>query len=597
MKTTKYGKIAAIAAAAAAVVGIGVFGAVKLTAKDPKETVIHAFETIYTEDQVNPAEELFGISKFAENAGKISQQSGFRLVLDDCSEEEILQTAAGAGLRAEVRTDLEAEKYSLDLSAIFQNMDLLTANFYYGDDTFQAAIPELSRKAFTIDLSEGLSERVKQSPVIGPALEENGIDVEAIQEYIENVKEQAQENGSSDPYGIKDLLQRYKDGCQAKKNFEATMTVEKADRAGFQMDGSEVSCQGYQVHISKASMIDFLRTSSDFFLQDEELKENYLKQLQLTASLMALTGNQVEIPSAKEMLDENYEQVQETVDELLRQMETSLNDVDMLVYVDKKGRLAAVNGSTVINSGTDASGNGESTDGANASGNGESADGADASVLLKFDVRLQGGTYLTQNLTAELQLSNAAASDGAGDTAGSAAADAAGNAAGAGAAGMAADTMTFSLTKNGTYDSNQWTNSLSAGLQISNGNNGSFSYDSTYAADSGDYRIYAELSADTYGKTGIELTGIMDELEKGESVHLTIDKLQGSFYSDETEEEGSFTLSGEYYYGPLKDEVTVPEGEAFDVIGADEQDWQGVMMEAGLRAFALMSSLGLPLSY
>lgn len=381
-------KTAVIAAAAAAVIGIGAFGAVKLSEKDPKDVVIQAFENIYTEDQVNPAEELFGVSKFAENAGKISRQSGFRLVLDDCSEEKIAQAASGAGIRAEGKTDLENQKYSVDLGVIFQNMDLLTMNFYYGEESLQAAVPELSSKVFTVDLSDGLSERVKESPLFGPMAESSGIDVEAIKEYMENAAEQTRENGGSDPYDIKGLMQRYKDGCQAKESFKAAMTVEKAGKASFVMDGAEVSCKGYQVHISKDSMIDFLRTSSDFFLQDEELKENYIKQLQMTTGLMALMGNQVEVPSAREMMDENYEQVQETVDEILNQMEIGLSDVEMIVYVDKKGRLAAVDGSTVIKA---------------------EADGS--SVRLEFDVQLQGGAYLTQNLKAEAALSNDADAD------------------------------------------------------------------------------------------------------------------------------------------------------------------------------------------
>lgn len=539
-------KTAVIAAAAAAVIGIGAFGAVKLSEKDPKDVVIQAFENIYTEDQVNPAEELFGVSKFAENAGKISRQSGFRLVLDDCSEEKIAQAASGAGIRAEGKTDLENQKYSVDLGVIFQNMDLLTMNFYYGEESLQAAVPELSSKVFTVDLSDGLSERVKESPLFGPMAESSGIDVEAIKEYMENAAEQTRENGGSDPYDIKGLMQRYKDGCQAKESFKAAMTVEKAGKASFVMDGAEVSCKGYQVHISKDSMIDFLRTSSDFFLQDEELKENYIKQLQMTTGLMALMGNQVEVPSAREMMDENYEQVQETVDEILNQMEIGLSDVEMIVYVDKKGRLAAVDGSTVIKA---------------------EADGS--SVRLEFDVQLQGGAYLTQNLKAEAALSNDAD----------------------------ADTVTINLKKSGIYDGSQKTAGLLFELQGADGESGSFSYDSMYTAGTGDCRIKAEFSSDSYGKAGIELTGIMDELVKGESMHLTIDKLQGTFHENDMNEDEYFTLSGECYYGPLKEAVKAPEGEMLDVIAADESDWQSVMMEGYMKAFGLMNKLGPIIQY
>ena len=45
--------------------------------------------------------------------------------------------------------------------------------------------------------------------------------------------------------------------------------------------------------VSKAALIDFLRTSSDFFLQDDALKNQYLRQLELTVKLNGLMGGSV----------------------------------------------------------------------------------------------------------------------------------------------------------------------------------------------------------------------------------------------------------------------------------------------------------------
>ena len=36
------------------------------------------------------------------------------------------------------------------------------------------AVPELSAKVFTVDLGEGLADRIKNSPTVGPLLEQNG---------------------------------------------------------------------------------------------------------------------------------------------------------------------------------------------------------------------------------------------------------------------------------------------------------------------------------------------------------------------------------------------------------------------------------------
>ncbi len=79
--------------------------------------------------------------------------------------------------------------------------------------------------------------------------------------------------------------------------------MEKGDKASFTIDGSQESCKGYKVLVSKASMMDFLRTSSDFFLQDEELKNQYMKQLEMTVKMSGFMGGNtagVTMPSAGE---------------------------------------------------------------------------------------------------------------------------------------------------------------------------------------------------------------------------------------------------------------------------------------------------------
>lgn len=559
----KNGKKIAVAAAAVIVAGGAVFAAVKLREKDPKDIVIAAFENIRTEDQVNPNEELFGISAFRENAGKVSSQSGFRLVLEDCSEERVAQAASGAGLRVETKSDLDNKKYSLDAGVIFQNMDLVTMELYYGDKILQAAVPELSSKVFTADLGDGLAQRIEDSPLAGSLVESYGIDVEGIQQYLEDAAAQIQENSGTDPYDIAGLLQRYKDGCQAQENFKAALTVEKAGKASFQLDGSEVSCRGYQVHISKDSMISFLRDSSDFFLQDEELKEKYLKQLQLTAGMMELMGDSVEIPSAKEMMEDSYEQAQETVNRIIDQMEISLNDIDMLVYVDKKGRLAAVDGSTTVLAQTDATGAAGAADAADA------MDAAGVSTRVEFDVEFQGGTYLTENMTAEAELFDETDSS----------------------------VLHMKLDKTGSYDGIRKSAGLSLDCQAAEEMSGVFSYESSYDADTGDCQVKAEFSSDSFGRAQFELAGIVDELVKGESVHMEIDKLYGSVYDAMTDDEDYFTLSGDWHYGPLTDEIEAPEGAAFDVIAAGEDDWQSVMMEVYMKSFGLLGQLGSVISY
>lgn len=543
-------KLAVIAAAAAAVVGIGVFAATKLMEKDPKEVVIAAFENIYTEDQVDPLEELFGLSEFGQYTAADSQQVTTELVLEDCSEEAV-NRLAGGGIRTDVRFDNENQKGSLDLAILFNNMDLVKLNLYYGDRMIMAAVPELSSRVFTLDVGEGLVDRLKNSPTLGPVLEDSDVDVEELadfyEEYMAWIQAKLEDGTSSDPYGLKDVWKRYQEGSQAQENFKAALTVEKAGKGIFQMDGKEVSCKGYQVHVSKDSLISFLRTSADFFLEDEELKENFLENLRISLRLTEIIGGTDATEalgglSAEEQLNEGYEQVRESVDEAIDTLDEALGDVEMLVHVDPKGRLASVEGNTSVKA------------------RGEV-------IAVDFSLALQGGSYLTQNAQAKVVL----AGDG--------------------------ENFTMELLKQGTYDQKNLTGDLSLDLYgDSDDEHVGLMLGGTYDAESGDFSLQAEGLAAREKVLGLSAVGVVSELEKGSVLHVDMDEIRVDVPSSEVLNIATgdvyVTFSGEYDLRPLSGEVTEPEGEKLDIVAATENDWQQVMMEAYLGIMDIASQLG-----
>ena len=541
-------KIALIAVAAAAVIGIGAFAMVKLTEKDPKEVVIAAFENIYTEDQVNPMEEMFGLSQFQEYAAGGSQQVKTELVLESCSEETVNQLAGG-GIRTEFKYDRENQKGSFDLGVLYNNMDLMKLNLYYGEQTVMAAVPELSSRVFTLDISEGLVERLKNSPTLGPVLEDSDVNLEELaefyQEYIAWVQSKMEEGTASDPYGIKDVWKRYQEGSQAQENFKAALTVEKAEKGSFLMDGKEVSCKGYQVHVSKDSMISFLRTSADFFLQDEELKENFLENLRMSLRMIEITGGAGATEalgglSVEEQLEENYEEVKKAVDEAIDTLEQVLGDVEMLVHVDAKGRLASVEGKTALND------------------EGEVMD-------VTFSLIFQGGSYLTQNAQAKVVLTE----DG--------------------------ETVNFEMVKQGAYDKNQLTGDISFDVYVEEEDHMGVMVSSTYYAEDGDFDVKAEVAVDHEKVLGLSATGVISELEKGSVLHMDLDELRVDVPDSNTWSMGTddvyVTLSGEYDLRPLSEEVTEPEGEKLDILAATEDDWQEIMMEVYMGVMDIASQL------
>lgn len=542
----KSNKVVIGAVAAVAVVAAGAFGIVKMNEKDPKQVVIDAFESVYTEDQVYPIDELLGFSEFAKNAGTANAEGGMTLKLDSCSDEAI-NAYAGSGMRVVGKSDITNKKSSAELGIIYNGMDLVTMDAYYGEDTLKVALPELSAKIFTLDLGDGLAERISASPVVGPMLEQNNIDVEGMAAYLSEIMEEAekkQAEGKS-TYDLEGLWNRYKEGCKAQDNFKAALTVEKAGKANFIVDGQEAACKGYTVVVSKASMMDFLRTSSDFFLQDEELKNQYLKQLEMTVRMSELMGTTYggTALSAEELQQQSYEELQSSVNEILDMLDASLDDVHMTVYVDKKGRLAAVDGTTVLHDETN----------------------ADDTANVAFNLKLAGGAYLTQNATGNVTVTDSA---------------------------DAANSVSMDFVKQGTYDGKVLTADWSIeGTSMPENEKVSMVYTGSYNSEGGDYHMGLEVGDGTSQLVKISATGAVDSLEKGTSFHTNLDALEIAVMDGST----TVVLSGDYGYKPLEGEVTAPEGEELDMLAATAEDWQGVMMEMIYGAMGLMEQMGVSL--
>lgn len=522
MKCTKSGKMMIGVAAAVAAVGIGIAVVPRLM-EDPKKTVIAAFESVNSDNQITGAEEIFGLREFLENYGKVNCDSVFRIQIDGCSQPG-MEMLTGAGLEIRSKADLENWKSRAEMALNYNHMDLAELQFYYGDQVFMAAVPEL------------VQEMMKKP--------ENGT-----------------AKGQLDFPG---LLDRYQKGCKAKESFQQAMMVEKAEKGSFLVDGKETVCKGYHVQISKDSLIAFLRTSSDFFLNDEELKEQYLDQLRLSVSMTELFSGAMaaeDLPSAEEMLQQSYDEVKEQTDWMIQILEQSLQDVDMTVYVDPKGRLASLTGTTtVVEADMEAA---ESEPANEEAGTGDSSDAAEETgeavkekreAQIDFALDLHGGSYLTENMNGRLSIT----SEGA--------------------------TTDILYEKEESYDGEQLDSDHTVSVLSSDGNI-TMNASGTYITESGSCQLDMELLVPEMQPIKIHGSGMVTELEKGKSIYADIDSLS-------VEAKGiTMNFSGELGYGPLSEEVLPLEGEELDVLAATEEDWGEIMMEVYGNIFGLMSQL------
>ena len=85
----------------------------------------------------------------------------------------------------------------------------------------------------------------------------------------------------------------------------------------------------------------------------------------------------------------------------------------------------------------------------------------------------------------------------------------------------------------------------------------------------------------------VSMTGVVDQLEKGTSIHMTIDEFTVAMVDQAV----GLTLSGEYSYKPLEEAVTPLEGEQFDMVTADESQWESVIMEFYMSIMELAAQL------
>lgn len=516
---------------AVAVAGCVAAAVFALTAKTPKEKVIAAFEQVYDSQKELPGEEIFGFSQFAEMAKSQDMEEGISLSLSDTSFWGT-QSFVGSGFSLDAKFSPSRKQSSADVGFSYQGMKMLDAQVYYGDDRLMAAVPQLSSYAFLLDMSGDFGSKLKNSPMAGAVLQSQGVDGDALADLVNETLDRAYDT-ENPAFDLNALLNRYREGCKAKDKFKEALTVEKekGNKKSFPVDGKEQKCQGYSVVISKDAMIDFLEESSDFFLKDEILRDDFLNQLELMARFSQVMGESFTSDSPKKLLDDVYQDVEDRADELIRILDKTLDDVEMVVYLDRKGNLVAFSGETNL--------------------------GADDDLIgVEFEVSLKGGSHPLQNLEAMAGLSN----DG--------------------------ERITVNVEREGTFDKEALTDRISVEMNVVGDRVGG-EYVMSYGRADGDLKMQLDIMAERLQVASISLEAVVDELEKGKSIHMDLEELR----IEDSLNDQHMAFEGEFCLKPLEEEIEEPEGQVFDVLEADLSDWGAVGEEIEEKAEASFGDL------
>ena len=526
----KYG-IAAVAAVAVIAVG----AAVLMPKTSPKDTVIDAFKSITAKGQTDPMEEIFGWDAMNEKLSKESSEMNLELQLQESSDETVNQLATGKiGMSA--MNDVEGKKSSFVLGVGYADMNLANLEVYLDDKQVVAAIPELTKKAFSLNYADDLEGQLENSPYVGELLSESGTDLTGLNSYITKAREMA--SSETQLFDVKALWNRYKEGSKAIDDLKAAMTVEKTDKKDFTINGSSQSCKGYNVTITKDALIQFANTSKEFFLSDETLKKDFIEYMSLMTELQgtmaAMTGSEDMTPEQAQ--EEMWKDTEEQADDLIAQLDESLGDVTMVVYVAKDGKMASFDYNTTV---------------------------TEDEVVTKVygTAAFAGGYNMLANVNATVNMEDASG-----------------------------QVVTLTLDKTGTYEAGKtYTGALTAAFTDGT-DTYSLAYNGDYAVETGDYNLSLDFLNNGTSAGTITSKGLVQNLVKGESFEAYVEsiKLESAAFTGTDE---YIDLSGFYRAGPLDGTIEIPEGENMDVLAATEEDYTAVMNEIIGNVYGLMMSV------
>ena len=368
-----------------------------------------------------------------------------------------------------------------------------------------AAIPVLSSRMFTLDYANDLEGQLINSPYAAQKLEEQGIDIEGLANYLGQYKEALSDEEPM--LDLKALWNCYKEGSKAIDDLKAAMTVTKNDKKEFTIDGQSENCRGYHVTLPKDALISFAKTTREFFLNDETLKQDVVRYLELAggASGIYAADGDGESVDPEEQQKELWAQAEAVLDNLVEEMENTIGDVTMDVYVRKDGKMAGFSYET-------------------------DATVEEENVRFYGDVSFGGGYNMLSNVNGALNIED---SDG--------------------------QIITVSLDKTSAYEAGKsWSGQVIATLQ-GDEEKYQFILDGDYQIADGSYEVKLDLQSNGASQASLTANGAVSDLSKGESVHIDMDSLR----LETTLLNGSSSyveFAGSYYVNPLEDEIVQPDG-------------------------------------
>lgn len=491
-------------------VGVGV-GAYAIISNNPKVKVLKGIKMTSRElkDKQTLTERIVGEDYFKDLKENGSKQK-MQFALNATSYPELSQFK-GTGISIDSSCDMKNKVLMFDIGGQYKGTNLVNAQFYTDNNKLMISIPKVYNAWFTCD-AENIQDQYNNSYFASTG---QLINKELSLKLFDDNKVLSGEEL------VDAVVNGYMDANKEKlAELGKNIKVEKSKKTkNIEIGGVNQECTGYDVVISGQDAKAFVQSIYDYLLEDKEVK----KVIAESAKYSYFQEGKYNSP--EDMVDDIYRELKDANEEFKKSV--TFNDVNAVVYLDKKDRAVSIELNSSINV------DGEKTD-------------------VEYSIDFKGKDNIGDIINLAMELIN--------------------------------DNGSFKVDLDNSTDTKDDVINENMNLDISADKSPvNITVKSEYNTKNGDFDASAKMSAEGQG---ITINGKGNSNFDKSDKKLAIDFDEINFKSDINSEQISVSLDGSYEISPLDDSIKEPSGKKLELFKLSEdkvaeiaQDMQRNAME------------------
>lgn len=507
------------------VLAIVLVGGVSLAAsglfKNDKAIVTTAVTKMFNSKEETPFEKALGFNKISEAMLANAYEQGLSLRFEDSSVADIA-SLKGFEINGDFKSDMKSKSMSSKMDVKYSGLSFADINIFLNQEKIMASVPTYSEKVFKVDYANDLKGQIKNSPMFGDYIDVEEASTKELLDMIDNYKQSMDKDPKQVDFGA--MINSYAKITTALDSIKNNMTVNKIDAKDFEINKKSQSCKGYELVLTKDSVIELIDAFRDFSINDEDLDDIFWSAMEPYMSNYAAYGYS--------NVDDMKKEFNDSFNEVIEQLKTSLSDVTVTIYLTKDGDIANM----VMSANVDT-----------------------AEVVM--DLTYLGGNTMSENMKGSVVITESG------------------------------EEVRVDFNKTGGNADDKITSTFDMAVSASGTNAVTMTYNGEYNTKDGAYTLDFDFkdATNSTGNFNFSSKGSITNVEAGKSFTINADSLVFDVDGD------TFAFSGSYSAQPYTGEITEPEGTVLDVFAATEADWTEVYTEVITKVGPLMEQFGLPL--